>query len=92
MRYRFCFKCKEEAHQPATCEEIKQWQEKCKDGSETDNWIAANTQSCPKCDLPTEKNGGAPPLLLLLDENSMAVDTVFVFAEYLAIGYTVVLV
>ena len=56
--YRFCFKCSEEAHQPATCEQIKLWKKKCQDESETNNWIAANTQECPKCQLPTEKNGG----------------------------------
>lgn len=56
--YRFCFQCSEEAHLPATCEHIRNWKKKCQDESETNNWIAANTQECPKCGLPTEKNGG----------------------------------
>ena len=56
--YRFCFQCSEEAHLPATCEQLKLWKKKCQDESETQNWIAANTQECPKCSLPTEKNGG----------------------------------
>ena len=43
---------------PATCEQMRQWKRKCEDESETNNWIAANTKDCPKCNLPTEKNGG----------------------------------
>merc|ERR1712137_1021553 len=56
--YRFCFRCSEEAHQPASCEQLREWKRNCQDESETNNWIAANTQDCPKCGLPTEKNGG----------------------------------
>merc|ERR1712137_271873 len=56
--YRFCFRCSEEAHQPASCAHVRMWKKKCQDESETNNWIAANTQDCPKCGLPTEKNGG----------------------------------
>eukprot|EP00012_Vannella_robusta_P013980 CAMPEP_0206210078 /NCGR_PEP_ID=MMETSP0166-20121206/17308_1 /ASSEMBLY_ACC=CAM_ASM_000260 /TAXON_ID=95228 /ORGANISM="Vannella robusta, Strain DIVA3 518/3/11/1/6" /LENGTH=660 /DNA_ID=CAMNT_0053631633 /DNA_START=718 /DNA_END=2697 /DNA_ORIENTATION=+ len=56
--YRFCFRCSEEAHEPASCKQVKMWQKKCQDESETNNWIVANTQECPKCGLPTEKNGG----------------------------------
>jgi len=56
--YRFCFRCKHEAHAPATCEQVKKWQEKCRDDSETQNWINSFTQSCPKCDSAIEKNGG----------------------------------
>lgn len=56
--YRFCFQCSEEAHAPASCKQVKLWIKKCQDSSETNNWIIANTQECPKCSLPTEKNGG----------------------------------
>jgi ariadne-1 len=56
--YRFCFRCNEQAHLPASCEQMKLWFVKCRDESETKHWIAANTKECPKCLLPTEKNGG----------------------------------
>ena len=56
--YRFCFACGEAAHRPATCEQWKSWKAKSNDESETGNWLAANTQPCPKCGSHTEKNGG----------------------------------
>jgi ariadne-1 len=56
--YRFCFRCHREAHAPAPCEQMKLWELKCQDDSETQNWVQANTKVCPKCDVPTEKNGG----------------------------------
>jgi len=37
---------------------MKQWIKKCKDDSETSNWICANTKDCPKCKSAIEKNGG----------------------------------
>jgi len=56
--YRFCFHCQEEAHFPATCDQVRNWQKKIQDESETQNWISANTQDCPKCKSFIEKNGG----------------------------------
>ena len=56
--FRFCFLCSKEDHRPATCAQVRLWKKKCQDESETTHWIAANTQECPKCQLPTEKNGG----------------------------------
>eukprot|EP01132_Coremiostelium_polycephalum_P010269 gene10269-12596_t len=56
--YRICFKCNQEAHVPANCDQIKLWKKKCEDDSETANWITANTQDCPKCHSAIEKNGG----------------------------------
>mmetsp|Transcript_12686 Transcript_12686/g.19179 ORF Transcript_12686/g.19179 Transcript_12686/m.19179 type:complete len:607 (-) Transcript_12686:35-1855(-) len=56
--YRFCFQCGEQAHQPATCEQVRAWSKKSQDESETNNWLTANTQACPKCGTKTEKNGG----------------------------------
>ncbi len=55
--FRFCFECHREAHAPATCEQVTAWLRKCKDDSETNNWIYANTQDCPKCKSAIEKNG-----------------------------------
>ena len=54
----FCLKCGEEPHAPITCRHLSWWQEKCKDESETSNWILANTKACPKCLTRIEKNQG----------------------------------
>jgi len=54
----FCLKCGEEPHAPATCKELATWQEKCRNESETANWILANTKPCPKCSNRIEKNQG----------------------------------
>lgn len=54
----FCLRCGEEAHAPVTCEQLSAWQEKCRNESETANWILANTKKCPKCSVRIEKNQG----------------------------------
>lgn len=54
----FCFSCGLDDHMPATCVIAKAWLKKCRDDSETSNWIAANTQECNKCHSTIEKNGG----------------------------------
>ncbi|KAF0978620.1 hypothetical protein FDP41_002440 [Naegleria fowleri] len=54
----FCFACTKYPHSPATCNMLTAWQKKCKDDSETFNWLNCNTKDCPKCGTPIEKNGG----------------------------------
>lgn len=54
----FCFSCNNVDHRPATCSISNAWLKKCRDDSETANWIRANTQECPKCHSIIEKNGG----------------------------------
>lgn len=54
----FCLKCGEEPHAPITCKDLAMWQEKCRNESETANWILANTKPCPKCGSRIEKNQG----------------------------------
>lgn len=54
----FCFGCGLTEHQPCICPLVKKWLQKCKDDSETANWISANTKECPKCQSTIEKNGG----------------------------------
>lgn len=54
----FCLRCGEEPHAPSTCAELGRWKEKCKNESETANWILANTKCCPKCSTRIEKNQG----------------------------------
>eukprot|EP01112_Ceratiomyxa_fruticulosa_P017100 TRINITY_DN5267_c0_g1_i1.p1 TRINITY_DN5267_c0_g1~~TRINITY_DN5267_c0_g1_i1.p1 ORF type:complete len:652 (+),score=121.35 TRINITY_DN5267_c0_g1_i1:1419-3374(+) len=56
--YSFCFSCHREAHSPATCEQLKAWEEKSRDDSETGHWVTANTKGCIKCGVNVEKNGG----------------------------------
>jgi ariadne-1 len=54
----FCFSCLSLAHSPCSCLMWELWTKKCKDESETVNWITVHTKSCPKCHKPVEKNGG----------------------------------
>ncbi|KAJ2779359.1 hypothetical protein H4R18_004063 [Coemansia javaensis] len=54
----FCFGCKLDDHMPAPCSLVERWMQKCRDDSETSNWIKANTKECIKCKSTIEKNGG----------------------------------
>lgn len=54
----FCFACLRDDHSPATCEQLRLWLIKCKDDSETYNWLQANTRACPACKTSVEKSGG----------------------------------
>lgn len=56
--YTFCFGCSLADHQPCLCSLVKKWLKKCKDDSETANWISANTKECSRCNSTIEKNGG----------------------------------
>jgi ariadne-1 len=57
-RTHFCLVCGEEPHAPCGCRALATWNEKCRNESETANWILANTKSCPKCVSRIEKNQG----------------------------------
>lgn len=54
----FCTRCNSESHVPCTCQMLVEWEKKNKSESENTNWILVNTQLCPKCKWPIEKNGG----------------------------------
>jgi len=54
----FCLVCGEPPHAPSSCKDLALWNEKCRNESETANWILANTKSCPKCVSRIEKNQG----------------------------------
>ncbi len=54
----FCFNCMAEPHSPCSCGMWALWDKKCKDESETVNWLTVHTKPCPKCHKPVEKNGG----------------------------------
>ncbi|KAA1475137.1 hypothetical protein DENSPDRAFT_841885 [Dentipellis sp. KUC8613] len=58
-RHKFCFGCPIEGdHRPVLCAVAKMWLQKCRDDSETANWIKSNTKECSKCQSTIEKNGG----------------------------------
>lgn len=54
----FCLKCGSEPHPPLECHTLDNWKEKCRNESETANWILTNTKPCPKCRTRIEKNQG----------------------------------
>ena len=55
----FCFGCAIDGdHRPIVCGVAKMWLKKCRDDSETANWIKSNTKECSQCQSTIEKNGG----------------------------------
>ncbi|PPQ78849.1 hypothetical protein CVT24_002429 [Panaeolus cyanescens] len=57
--HKFCFGCPIESdHRPVVCNVAKMWLRKCRDDSETANWIKSNTKECSQCQSTIEKNGG----------------------------------
>ena len=55
----FCFGCPIESdHRPVVCGVARMWLKKCRDDSETANWIKSNTKECSQCQSTIEKNGG----------------------------------
>jgi ariadne-1 len=58
-KHKFCFGCNIDGdHRPVLCAIAKMWLKKCRDDSETANWIKSNTKECSKCQSTIEKNGG----------------------------------
>ncbi|KAF9449651.1 hypothetical protein P691DRAFT_727578 [Macrolepiota fuliginosa MF-IS2] len=57
--HKFCFGCHIESdHRPVVCSVARMWLKKCRDDSETANWIKSNTKECSQCQSTIEKNGG----------------------------------
>jgi len=72
--HRFCFSCGAKGgHWPASCSMMESWKDQIRKetGTQDDDdspedfndvahklWIKANTRSCPKCNVPIEKNEG----------------------------------
>ncbi|EER03653.1 ankyrin repeat and ibr domain containing protein, putative [Perkinsus marinus ATCC 50983] len=56
--YCWCFSCQREAHEPASCQQVYDWEVKNSNESENVSWILANTKQCPRCGRPIEKNQG----------------------------------
>ncbi|KAJ7785456.1 hypothetical protein B0H14DRAFT_3506873 [Mycena olivaceomarginata] len=62
--HKFCFGCIIDSdHRPVVCGIALLWLKKCRDDSETANWIKSNTKECPKCMSTIEKNGGCKYVL-----------------------------
>jgi ariadne-1 len=54
-----CWKCNEEAHAPASCQEKARWKDLVVDEEVLVNeWERTNTRPCPTCQRSIEKNGG----------------------------------
>ncbi|KAF4597837.1 hypothetical protein EYR38_006228 [Pleurotus pulmonarius] len=57
--HKFCFGCPIDGdHRPLICTVARMWIKKCRDDSETANWIKSNTKECTNCLSTIEKNGG----------------------------------
>ncbi|CAL2034162.1 unnamed protein product [Caenorhabditis brenneri] len=58
----FCFLCRSDAHYPATCRQLRLWEKQLLNPDNSDGislyWISLNTKECPKCFVPTQKDGG----------------------------------
>jgi ariadne-1 len=64
--HKFCFGCPIDGdHRPVICGVAKMWLKKCRDDSETANWIKSNTKECSKCQSTIEKNGGCKYVAVL---------------------------
>jgi ariadne-1 len=56
--FQSCWSCGQEAHEPATCADVRKWNERNQSEAENVEWILVNTKVCPKCKQPIEKNQG----------------------------------
>lgn len=56
--HRFCFNCGDSAHNPAGCEQLRNWRRRSAEDAKSLDWIDTNSQKCPQCHSPIEKNGG----------------------------------
>lgn len=56
--YRFCFNCNDSAHDPALCEQLRNWRRRSAEDAKSLNWIETNAKECPQCHSAIEKNGG----------------------------------
>ncbi|CDJ67856.1 IBR domain-containing protein, putative [Eimeria necatrix] len=55
---RFCVMCGEEPHRPISCRVIAAWRRKNVREADSVTWISCNTQPCPKCRRPIQKDKG----------------------------------
>lgn len=55
---RFCVMCGGEPHRPISCRVIAAWSRKNVREADSVTWISCNTQPCPKCHRPIQKDMG----------------------------------
>ncbi|OEH76640.1 ibr domain-containing protein [Cyclospora cayetanensis] len=55
---RFCVLCGDEPHRPISCRVIAAWMRKNVREADSVTWISCNTQPCPKCHRPIQKDMG----------------------------------
>ncbi|KAL8273095.1 hypothetical protein Esti_003016 [Eimeria stiedai] len=55
---RFCVMCGNEPHRPISCRVIAAWARKNVREADSVAWISCNTQPCPKCRRPIQKDMG----------------------------------
>lgn len=55
---RFCVLCGNEPHRPISCRVIAAWMRKNVREADSVTWISCNTQPCPKCHRPIQKDKG----------------------------------
>ncbi|KAL8455398.1 hypothetical protein Emag_000782 [Eimeria magna] len=55
---RFCVMCGNEPHRPVSCRVIAAWARKNVREADSVAWISCNTQPCPKCRRPIQKDMG----------------------------------
>jgi hypothetical protein len=59
----FCWHCGEPAHEPALCNQVKDWkklltEEHKQQDHESEVWVSAHTQPCPNCSAKVQRSGG----------------------------------
>jgi hypothetical protein len=55
--WRFCWRCKEEAHMPVSCDNMREFKSESGDAANA-KWIVQHTKPCPNCHKSIEKNEG----------------------------------
>jgi len=61
--HRFCWACSGAPHEPATCDQMTEWQGLMRAVVEeaeehTKNWMSSATKGCPRCSARIQKTGG----------------------------------
>lgn len=56
--YKYCFKCHNISHYPASCQEYQNWIGNVEISVSNETWMIAHTKLCPNCKVNIEKNNG----------------------------------
>jgi hypothetical protein len=61
----YCFFCRAEPHDPASCEDVIKWGKLLNNEEGTQQWIEKNTKACPSCKALVEKSIGCSKIKCL---------------------------